>query len=89
MMWAMAALVWTTNGLSLIPPRCSAATRLRQGVGVAAIILIAVMVWHLWSGTFRADIDLAWMVMMAGVFASDIGKRWAGHVGEQATDEPA
>ncbi len=88
-MWAMAGLVWTTNGLSLASPRYPAKDRLRQGAGVAALILIAIMAWQWWSGTFRADIDLAWLVTMAGIFASDIVKRRAGRAKERTTDEPA
>lgn len=89
MMWAMAGLVRTMNGLNPISPRYPVADRLRQGVGVAAIVLIAIMAWKWWSGTFRADIDLAWLVMMAGIFASDIIRRRAGRAKERATGEAA
>lgn len=59
MMWAMAGLIWSGIGLSLLPPRYRIAGHLRQAIGVAAIILVAVMVWRWWTCALRADIDPA------------------------------
>lgn len=88
-MWATGGLVWSSIGLSLLSPRYPIAARLRQGIGVTMMILIAIMAWQWWSGTFRADIDLAWLVTMAGIFASDLVKRRASRAEERAADEPS
>lgn len=89
MMWSMAGLIWSGIGLSLLSPRYRIAGHLRQAIGVAAMILVAVMAWRLWLGAFRADIDLAWIAMMAGVFASDRVKRRAGRPDAATAGEPA
>lgn len=89
MMWAMAGLIWSGIGLSLISPRYRIAGHLRQAIGVAAMILVAVMVWRWWSGALRADIDLAWLVSISGVFASDRVERRAGRPDAATAGEPA
>jgi cytochrome b subunit of formate dehydrogenase len=89
MMWAMAALIWSGIGLSLVSPRYRIAGHLRQAIGIAAMILVAVMAWRWWSGALRADIDLAWLVSISGVFASDLVKRRASRPDATTAGEPA
>ncbi|WP_156348619.1 hypothetical protein [Sphingomonas sp. Leaf23] len=85
----MAALIWSGIGLGLLPPRYRIAGHLRQAIGVAAMILVSVMAWRWLSGALRADIDLAWLVSIAGVFASDMVKRRAGRPDTATASEPA
>lgn len=70
-MWLLAGLIWTGNGLILLAPRFPLAERLRHPIGVAGMALVAVMAWRWWSGRLPADIDLAWWIMITGVFARD------------------
>lgn len=72
MLWMFAGSIWAIALLSLIALRYEVPIRLRQTIGVVALVPLAIVAWHWWSGMASPPLATALFVMMGGLFCDDL-----------------
>ncbi|KQN92055.1 hypothetical protein ASE90_04760 [Sphingomonas sp. Leaf67] len=72
MLWVLAGSTWAIALLSLIALRYEVPIRLRQAIGIVALVPLAIVAWRWWSGMATPTLDTAFFVMMGGLFCDDL-----------------
>ncbi len=84
MLWVLAGSTWAIALLSLIALRYEVPIRLRQAIGIVALVPLAILAWRWWSGTASPDLGPAFFVMLGGLFCDDLVTK----IGERRSAAP-